>query len=65
MTVNFGEIYVTLNYCVGVGLYFELPHARPIVIVDDYGHEFQAEFEGLVLNIPLFCITIGKVYLVE
>ena len=61
MTVQFMNMLWSIEFRIGVGFDIESTSSRPIWIIKD-GDIAAGEFDGLVICIPFFVITIGNVW---
>ena len=62
MTAPFMNMLWSINFRMGIGLDVESCDSRPVWAVDTDGEIEALSFNGLVLCIPFFVITIGSLW---
>tara|TARA_R100001369_G_scaffold69999_1_gene97686 strand:+ start:704 stop:904 length:201 start_codon:yes stop_codon:yes gene_type:complete len=63
MTTGFGEYFLTFNIRNGVGLDLEFTDSRAVWASNsDTGELTAVSFEGVVVLIPFFIVTFGKIW---
>jgi hypothetical protein len=65
MTVHFMDMMWSINARFGVGLDIESSSSRPVWVQTNEKVLEAMEFDGLIISIPFFVISIGRVWRVE
>jgi len=63
MTKTFGKYNLSLNVRNGVGLDLEFTESRAVWVTIEGGDYEAAQFEGIVLSLPLCVVTFGQIFI--